>query len=628
MLKKLLALILTLVMIFMTSTVLIGCGENDPPPDEDNTDTPPESSDDIPNEPTGTVIPDKIVVVPPYKDYGRGTVNFEELSYARPAISELVSGINACTATIKENAISFEEQVAAIEAMEEGYNNALSMRSICEICYNKNTSDRFWAGEYAYITDAFPSFSKAVEDMMVAAAQSPNAERFESEYFGEGLVEEYKDGGVYTDDVVLLMEEEAALEAEFKSLSPATVEITYKGKTGTFSELVEELAKKYDKTSNDYISMYYTYEYLYEAAYGELAKDVMIEVFKVRAEITEAMGIDSYAEFAYESMGHDYSVKEMQDLLDDVCNYVYPTYVKLEGIFGNYLNTHADFNIDTVKLLNTLYSTYTDMDEDILDIYSYMLQHNLYSVDKATSGRFDGAFTTYIESNRSPYILMTSLGKGKDLLTLSHEFGHFIDGYVNYNSTASLDLAEVSSQSLELLTLLALEDDISESSYLYLMYYELEKVMSSLISQAFIALFEHNVYSLSSSQINEDSVEEAAVNALKKITGSNDITGYNISNLAITHTMLYPFYVQSYCTSMVPSLEIFIAEYNEKGAGLAIYKDLVSREDETMSFVESLTFAGLSNPFEKDLFKELMAAFYEIAVGCESYLSSDYGNVA
>ena len=63
--------------------------------------------------------------------------------------------------------------------------------------------------------------------------------------------------------------------------------------------------------------------------------------------------------------------------------------------------------------------------------------------------------------------------------------------------------------------------------------------------------------------------------------------------------MLYPFYVQSYCTSTTVALEIYYLESESKGTGLEAYKKLVLREDPDLTFEEYLNDAGLHSPFEE-----------------------------
>jgi len=633
-LMRIISLLLALSLCFCCCLTLLSCS-TEPPEIPECTEHIDEDLDLLCDE-CGEKMPEKEpdkkpvgnnIVVPEYKDYGRDTVNFSELEYIRPSITSIVAELEAVTEAITANEKTFEEQLKLIEDMEEDYTNVLSAYTVSQICSYKNSSDTYWAEEYEYMTSNYPQFVSAIEDMMVAAAKSPHAELFEEQYFGEGLIEEYADGGIYTDEVVTLLEKEAELETQYTSLSTANVEIVYKGKTATYDEHMAEIELKYAPGSKEYIAAAESCAYYYQLKLQELGFEIYVELIKVRRSIADEMGLESYAEYGYEAMGHDYSEKEMMDFFDAVREYVFPTYTKLEGVFSNYFMTNQDFKLDRVTLINTMYEMYGKLDTDIFDIYKYMLQHGLYDVNVESSGRFDGAFTSYIESNNSPYLFMTTTEYGKDFLTLSHEFGHFIDGYVNYNAETSLDLSEVSSQAFELISLLSLKDYMSEESYLYLMYYELESTIITIIDQAFISAFEHYVYQIEYSQINEETIGKAAIDAFKLVTGI-DIEKYNAKNLVIFHTIVYPFYVQSYATSLIPSLEIFIKEYNKAGSGLEIYKNLVSREDNTLSFEENLALAGLSSPFKALTFENLMSEFYAIAIGCENYVDSDLAGVA
>ena len=81
-----------------------------------------------------------------------------------------------------------------------------------------------------------------------------------------------------------------------------------------------------------------------------------------------------------------------------------------------------------------------------LDAYS------LYDIT-SSANKMPGSYTTYLESYEMPYIYISPEGTLADLLTAAHEFGHFVDGYVNCNQTFSIDCSEVFSQALEYLTL-------------------------------------------------------------------------------------------------------------------------------------------------------------------------------
>ena len=124
--KKLLALLICISLLVGYCFTLTACKSDkaDNPPIEDGKNdgvTPP---DDVtpPDEPDGPTI-----LVPEYKDYGRGTVNFTDIKYSTPDVAAIISGFDTITALIKANEIPVEEMIAMIVEMEDDYTNYLTM---------------------------------------------------------------------------------------------------------------------------------------------------------------------------------------------------------------------------------------------------------------------------------------------------------------------------------------------------------------------------------------------------------------------------------------------------------------------------------------------------------------------
>ena len=203
--KKLIALLLVITMLLsFAACSKKNNGTQSTPETPDNGN----SGDNGENITTGLTI-----VVPEYKDYGRGTVNFDKLVYSRPNIQALIDGFVGATLAVEANETGVEEQIASIRAMEAPFSTVKTMYTLAQIYNNKDSSVAYWQAEYEYITTNYPRLSKIIEDLLVACAQSEYRDVFENDCFGYSL-EEYVDGGIYTEAVVALMEEEAALESE------------------------------------------------------------------------------------------------------------------------------------------------------------------------------------------------------------------------------------------------------------------------------------------------------------------------------------------------------------------------------------------------------------------------------
>lgn len=612
------ALALTLLSLSSLSSCSIGDNgslNNSTPEDDGNGDNPTDSNDGE---------DDATITVPIYKDYERGTVDFAKIEYKRPSISEVILDFDDVSESISKNEISYDKQLEMIFALEADYLNVLTMAAYANILSSLNTSDQKWNDEYEYITTEYPSFTKAIENLYVTAANSPYAERFEDDYFGDDLIEEYKDGGEYTDKIVELMSMEARLESEYYAISPATVVITYGGITDTQEKILEYYKSKYGEASVKYISAENECRALYEKAADKKYRELLVDLFKIRRIISDEFGYESYADFAYKSIYHDYSQDKFESFISGISSYVVPVYSRLtDYVFSQYQKTYVPDRLSNVQLINGAYEMLGKSSNSLLyEMYSYMLQHSLYSIEKENDTRFSGAFTSYLGTYKAPFIFMSTGGDVTDYLTLFHEFGHFADYYINEDSTTSLDLSEVSSQALELLSLTMLDGAVSNDMLEFLTYYEMESALSVLIFQGFYAEFEHIAYTIPYSSINEENLNLAVSRAAYKL-GLNSLALSDIYYVMIPHIFLYPYYVQSYCTSIAVALEIYFMEDNKSGSGFDAYMNLIDREDDSLSFEEYIKNAGLTSPFEKDYLKKIANKVYYKILGSHYFNELD-----
>ncbi len=574
------------------------------------------------------------IVVPVYKDYGRDTINFKDIAYTRPNYSKTIESFNKVIEAIEENSISFEDQINMIIDLEDDYNNILTMYALANIHNSKNTSLEFWNNEYAFVTSNYPSFANVIEDMFVAAANSPHAKRFEAEYFGDGLIEEYKDGGMFTDEMIELWAKEEKLEAEYSSISTNSIKITYNGVTDSLDNLLDLYKQKYGETSRDYLSHSALIMNIYREKMQEKYLEIFISLIKVRKEIATELGNSSYLDYGYKALGRDYSSEQASEYLDDIAEYIVPVYNMLSlSAFIPYFypdgldkssRVASEITLDT--LINNGYYLLDGVDSELNEIYSYMLQHGLYDIEINEENRMQGAFTTYLDDYNAPFIFISASGDITDYSTLFHEFGHFYDAYINYNSDTSIDQKEISSQGLEYLMLLFTNEKLSDKEQLYLKYTMFWDALETLVIQGFYAKSEELIYALDYDDITVDNINRAVKRAAEMF-GLNS-KSIDISYLyGIPHLYLYPFYVQSYAVSIAPALEIYFMEKENEGAGFEAYHELVDRTDEeNLTLLESLEKSGLTSPFKKDYLRTLANKIHNAILGKDYYEDEDIQN--
>ena len=605
--KRLLALFLVLVMLVSATSILTACQRrDDTPPVVEQPDPDPETPENPGTEDPGNTedpgTPGKLekpnwstIIVPDYQDYGRDTVDFSDLVYEEVDAEQLVADFEEVIAAIEANEIPFEDQVALIVGLEDGYLAYSTAYTLASINNGRDSSNQFWLEQYTYITTNSASVSRAIEDMYVACAQSVHKESFETEYFGDSL-DEYVDGGSYTDELVALLERESELIAQYNGFSTTNVVITLDdGTQGTVEELLASIPAH---QQNSYRILYMQY---YMAEVTKLSKALYIELIKIRMQIAEELGEENYATIAYEDRGHDYTPEQGLKFVSGV-KYIHQYYGDLYNNYFTNLRTEIKPLANKVEVFNDLYVLLGDMDPELQAIYSYMLQHGLYDYERESDNREIGAYTTYINSNNSPFIFISATGKVDDYVTLSHEFGHFADMYINDGLGGSLDLSEVYSQALSFLMLVRMEDMFTgtpelERAYKYMLNQEMDSIYNILGYQGYLAAFEHMVYELDIEDVTEKNLENIMEEASLHVLGGVYPSLCTWDAVLIIHTIEYPFYVQSYATSIIAALEIMMMEANERGAGVAAFKALLQRDDDNpLTFEEELARAGIRSP--------------------------------
>lgn len=621
--KRIIALFLVLCLLLINIFAMVACapevpeipGGDDPgiaDPGEDDEDNDEDNDDGVPGGSQVTVIS------PEFETDGRLTKKLSEIDYVDVDMDKMYSDFEAVIALIEANEVDFSEQLEAIISLESSYVDFKTMYTLSEIYYYKNLSDTTWSERYNFYSTERPKFSQSIEGLYVAAARSPYVEEFEAEYFGDGLDEEYLDGGKYTDEVVALMSNEATIKNEYQAISEETVEITFNNKVYSYASIIRELTEKYENGEFNY-SIYYTYYTdcytKYIKARRALETDTFVRLVNIRRDIAKALGYDSYLEIAYEDMGYDYTPEEYLKFVDEVLVSLIPVYDEL----SYEIKSSASKPLDRVKLINTMYEVLLGIDERFANIYGYMLGNELYDIGASSDSRFTGSFTAYISGNYSPFLFVTTDGTVNDYSTLAHEFGHFVDGYVNYGGSDSLELAEVCSQGLEFIALSRLDSKLGEATYDALKKSMIMSALETVIYQSMYALFEHYVYQLDVAAVDATMLDNIAKQAVEEVLGKCDsltinYNAVNCSTMLVTHLVIAPLYVQSYSTSIIPSLEMFLDEEQEAGTGLTKYLAIIYREGD-YSFGEAIKLAGLSSPFDKGTLSGIADGLYYNIIG-------------
>ncbi|MBQ2876064.1 MAG: hypothetical protein IJE25_03555 [Clostridia bacterium] len=528
-----------------------------------------ESADTAPSPTPTPEVGNEELIIPDSSGNLPEGIRFEDIIYLRPSTEELSEKLRSAAAMIEDDKLTIYDQISFLLDMNKDYSNFITMQLYARIMSSIDSSDEFYSAEAAFLDSEFSNIEALYKQVLQAAARSSHSSQLAGECFGFDALEPFINAAEPSDALTILKAEEAALIGEYR-------------------ELISNSSESADR-----------------------ALEIFIELVEVRARIAGESGYDNYTDYIYATEHTDYSADRLDNIFDNISDYVVPVYNKLAIRVLNSNNRHPVDPHTKNRIMNHLGEVFADMDQDMSDVYSYLLYHGLFSVEKNAPHRFPMSMTAYLPSYRSPFLYVTMQDSLTDYMTVCHEFGHFYDIFVNGGISASVDLAETCSQTMELLAMLGLRDGLTTKEYKYLYCMEIESVLLNLIYQSLYSRFEHLVYSLPQNQINEASIEQVASAAISAMGFGSSLTA---RDLIVPHLILEPFYVQTYVTSSLVSLEIFFEEYATRGRGLAIYKSLIYRTTD-LDLESFIDLVGLDSPFDEDTVREIADSIHYIVLG-------------
>lgn len=520
-------------------------------------------------------------------------VAFEDMEYTRPDAAALCKALGELEKLVKDGG-SFDEVGAAFEAAYSDYSLFNTMDSLSYIRHTIDLNDEYYETENNWCEEQSPLIEQALEKCYIAMGQSDLRDRLEEEYFTEDFFDFYDENQIYSNDrVVKLMQKDNDLQAQYMALqSDQTIE--WNGEEVLYEDIIGDESLDYDS----YLMAYQLYYNKYNPQVGE----IFAEMIRTRNEIARELGYDTFADFAYfYYYDRDYTPEEAEDYLSDIAAELAPMY--FYAVYGAQSTTPCS----TDEVLDLFEKTVYRFGGEFATSYEFMQAYDLMDITDSSS-KMPGSYVTYLSSYQMPFLYVSPTGKLDDLLTCCHEFGHFVDGFVNCNGTSSIDCNEIFSQGLEFLSLSRAELDDDEREAL-----TISKVADSLmtfVSQAAYAEFELRAYALPDDQLNTEGLNALFLECMEEFgqsyTGMEDIIAPGW--IDIQHFLIAPYYVISYCVSNDAALQIFQLE-EENGTGLETYRALMSTSSGN-TILALLEENGMESPFEPGRVEEL-ADFFE-----------------
>ena len=358
----------------------------------------------------------------------RNLVPFDEMEYLRPDMSAISADFDAVNDALDGGDIDAVSD--ALDACYLDYYNFDTMYTIADIRSCQDVYDSYYADEVSWCGESFAAVQQKMEDMFYACAASDLAQELEENYFWEGFTDDYSDWSqsYYNDAAVELMQRESALVSEYRALAAESAASL--GETSGVGSYMQTI-RNYEKYNEDFARIY-------------------IELVRVRQELAAQFGMD-YEQMQYSFyFERDYTPEQAAQYVADIRSYMVPVYEEVMEA-SPYDDIYYDY-LDEDELLSVLGSVTELMGGDVKAAFDFMTKYELCDVS-LNSSKATMSFQTYLSNYEAPFLFLDPYGDTEDILTLSHEFGHYVDAFVNYNASETIDMSECYSQAMEYLAL-------------------------------------------------------------------------------------------------------------------------------------------------------------------------------
>ena len=531
----------------------------------------------------------------PLPESKRADVHFSDMAYTRPDTKAIGEKLDALSAAITRGDPA-EELLAAYTEITDLYNDADSQMSLAYLLYAFDVTEDTYETEYSTLQSELTRLDLSMTDVSIALFESSaEAESAAKSAFGEEYVETvYAEESLNDEKIQDLVDAENELVVEYDRLSTSFT-VSDRGRQWTLDDILADDTLDY----NGYLALYQTYC----EAFNREAGEIFTELLGIRKQIAETLGYGSYAAYGYDLYGRDYTVLDAQRLHAAVKKYIVPVYLAAEDDTDQLIGLYrADFDEETfLANLRTVASAFSP---DLSESLSYLLKNGLYDT-AVSSKKMEGSFTTYLSNYNAPFLFTQWTGGSGDPSTFIHELGHFTNFYHNpaagWSAGDSLDLAEVDSQALELLTIAYYDTIYGE----YAEAAETDRLMDcmyAILSGCMEDEFQQAVYAHPSMTLDE-------MNALyRKLAGEYgfaELYGYTGTEWAmVPHTFQSPMYYISYAASMLPALELWERSQTDLAGAEETYFRILRRKPYA-GFLETLEENDLSNVFSPDTVRRL-----------------------
>ncbi len=473
----------------------------------------------------------------------------------------------------------------ALDARADAFERLSTDAAIAYVRYCLDVTDEEQKARYDTLSLTLDALSCVLTDIALLLKDDP---ALKDRYDAETVAALERADRLSDLSIQPLLERERELVGQYEGLSEALT-VEYNGTLWTGDAIVSDASL----SAEDFETLYESYMQLFNAEAGA----IFLELIAVRNAIAKRLGFDTYAEYAYVCLDRDYTPEDAARLSEAVKREIVPLFSDLRDPFYRAVGSVYGIEFQKEPTLTRIGEAIVSLFPEFSEPWTYMIEHEMFDLGTDTV-RMPGSFVTYFPAYGAPYLFSSWTGGFDMPSTVAHEFGHYASFYLNGDALENgnvLDLAEIDSQGLELLTVLrydTLYGDRSEAAEDVQLFYALYALIDGCAEDAFQRFaYEHEGVTIA--ELN------AAYGRIIQDYGLDRIGVESRSWTQIRHTFQSPFYYVSYATSMAAALELYAKSKTDPEAAKNAYRTVLMRKTGA-GFLDTLKEAGLRDPFDPD----------------------------
>lgn len=527
-------------------------------------------------------------------------VDFTDMVYTGYDGAALRSALFALEEIAKSPAARREDAGTRAE-LESLYGRILSevdllstQSALIGIRYDANGADQEAADESAALAELSVQLFDECYQTLGLLADTPYRDILERDA-GPDVVEELRRYQVLTEREADLCREEERLVQAYDQAMAQPVQVTVDGQVWT----EESLAR--DQELDD--EAYWEISALLERERNRAVGEIFLKLVRVRTEIAEENGYDSYADYAYrENYDRDYTTEDIQAVRQAAKRYWVPLEIRLADAFSQRDLRALDVRTRTGgdEILDAVQPYLDRIDPELAETFAFMRRYHLYDIAPSES-KLPVGYTVDLPAYGTAFIFDSPYGDYQDYNTVIHEFGHFNEAFHSTEhglwSSFHIDVGEIHSQGLEVLFTAYAGEMFGPEGGRAFYWSTISNMVSSVLDGCMYDEFQEAVY-------DDPDLTLEEVNRLFK--DISEEYGYFYEEgeeescfwVEVSHNFQSPMYYISYATSALSALDLWLVSLEDRDRAVDIYLDLAAM-GMRRPYRETVEAVGL-----RDIFRE------------------------